>query len=178
MDDEGVLSNNASAPEVGRVVLVSGLDSSERSLNEVSSSSSGALSFSVDVLDTGEVEQLLGHGRSHQSGSSGSRHESDLDGSTLASHLAGDSVDSSDFVAPIALSDGDDVELGHDDGALDGSLNFLVAFPAETDVVLLVSDDGIGFEAGSLTGLGLLLDGLDLHDFFLDAAAQERVDDF
>lgn len=178
MDNKWVLSDNASAPEVRRVVLESSLDSCKCSLNEVSSSSSRALSLSVDVLDTGEVEKLLGHGRRHQTGSSRSRDESHLNGSTLSCHFAGDSVHGSDFVSPIALSDGNDVELSHDDGSLDGSLNFLVAFPSESDVVFLVSDDGIGFEAGSLTGLGLLLDGLDLHDFFLQAAAQESIDDF
>ena len=87
-------------------------------------------------------------------------------------------MDGADLVAPISLSDGDDVQLGHSDGALDGSLDFLVAFPAETDVVLLVTDDGIGFEAGSLTGLGLFLDRLDFHDLFLEVAAEESIDDF
>ena len=72
-----------------------------------------------------------------------------------------------DFVTPIALSDGDQVELGHSNCTLDGALDFFVAFPSQSDVVLLITDDSVGFEAGPLTGLGLLLDGLDLHDFFL-----------
>ena len=83
-----------------------------------------------------------------------------------------------DFVAPISLSDGDDVEFGHGDGAFDGTLDLFVAFPSESDVVPLVSDDGVGFEAGPLTGLGLLLDGLDLHDLFLDVLGQEGINDF
>lgn len=83
-----------------------------------------------------------------------------------------------DLVAPISLSDWDEVELGHDDSSLDGSLDFLVALPSESDVVLLITDDGEGFESGSLTGLGLFLDGLDFHDFFFQRASQEGVDDF
>lgn len=85
---------------------------------------------------------------------------------------------STEFVSPISLSDGDDVELGHSDGSLDGSLDFLVAFPSETDVVLLITDNSIGFEAGSLTGLGLFLDGFDLDNLFLKAACQELVNNF
>ena len=83
-----------------------------------------------------------------------------------------------DFVAPISLSDGNDVEFGHGDGTFDGTLDLFVAFPSESDVVPLVSNDGVGFEAGSLTGLGLLLDGLDLHDLLLDVLTQEGINDF
>ncbi len=39
MDDEGVLDGNALSPEFGGVELVSGLDGSEGSLDEVSSGS-------------------------------------------------------------------------------------------------------------------------------------------
>ena len=83
-----------------------------------------------------------------------------------------------DFVAPISLSDGNDVEFGHGDGTFDCTLDLFVAFPSKSDVVPLISNDGVGFEAGSLTGLGLFLDGLDLHDLFLDVLAQEGVNDF
>jgi len=71
-----------------------------------------------------------------------------------------------DFVAPISSSDGDDVELGVDDGSLDGALDFFGTFPSETEMTVGVTDDDVGLETGSLTGLGLLLDGFDLTDFF------------
>jgi len=50
-------------------------------------------------------------------------------------------------------------------------LDFLGDLDSETDVTIEVSDGNDGLESGSLTGLGLLLDGNDLHDligeFFL-----------
>ena len=82
------------------------------------------------------------------------------------------------LVTPISLSHGNDVKLGHGDGSLNGSLDFLVTFPSETEVVSFVTNDGVCFEAGSLTGLGLFLDGFDFHDFFLDVVTEESVDDF
>lgn len=65
-------------------------------------------------------------------------------------------------VAPVAAADGDDGELGDDDGGADSSGNFLGGLDAETDVALGVTDDDDGLETGTLTGTGLLLDGLDL----------------
>ena len=82
---------------------------------------------------------------------------------------------STDLVTPISFTDGDQVELGHNDGSLDGSLDFLVTFPSKTDVVARITDNGEGFEAGSLTGLGLLLDRFNFHDFFLDGFTQEFI---
>lgn len=65
-------------------------------------------------------------------------------------------------VAPVAATDGDDGELGNDDGGADGGGNLLGGLDAETDVALGVTNDDNGLEAGALTGTGLLLDGLDL----------------
>ena len=78
--------------------------------------------------------------------------------------------------APVASSDGDDTELGNDDGGADGGRDFLGGLDAETDVSLGVTDDDDGLEAGALTGTGLLLDGLDLHDLVLELG-EEEVDD-
>ena len=178
MCNEGMVLDDTLSPPVGRVELVGSLDGSKGSLDEVASSSSGSLGFGVDIMNTSEVEELLGDGRSDQTSSSGSRDQSNLDGSALSGDLDGDGVSATDLVAPISLSHGDDVELGHGDGSLDGALDFFVAFPSETNVVPFVTNNGVSFEAGSLTGLGLLLDGLDLHDLLLDVVAQESVDDF
>lgn len=79
VDDEGVVGDDGSSPEIGRVVFVVGLDGSKGSLDEVSSGSSLTLSLGVDVMDTGELEELLGHGGSNEASSTGSGHESDFD---------------------------------------------------------------------------------------------------
>lgn len=63
---------------------------------------------------------------------------------------------------PVTSSDGDDAELGDDDGGADGGSDFLGGLDAETDVALGVTNDDNSLESGSLTGTGLLLDGLDL----------------
>lgn len=64
---------------------------------------------------------------------------------------------------PVTSSDGDDAQLGDDDGGTDGSGDFLGGLDSETDVALGVTNDDDGLESGSLTGTGLLLDGLDLY---------------
>lgn len=54
-----------------------------------------------------------------------------------------------------------------------------MAFPSETDVVLLISDNSVSFEASSLTGLGLLLYGFDFHNFLLeDVFAEKGINNF
>jgi hypothetical protein len=72
-------------------------------------------------------------------------------------------VDVTDLVTPIASSDGDKGELGSNESTLDGDLDFLGELNTETDVAVLVTDGNDGLESGSLTGLGLLLHGHDLH---------------
>lgn len=64
--------------------------------------------------------------------------------------------------APVSATDGDDAELSDDDGGADSSGDFLRGLDSETDVALGVTDQDDGLEAGTLTGTGLLLDGLDL----------------
>lgn len=74
-------------------------------------------------------------------------------------------MDFADLVTPIASSDWDKGELGTDEGALDSNLDFLRKLDAETNVPVVVTNNNDGLEAGSLTGLGLLLDGDNFHDF-------------
>lgn len=87
---------------------------------------------------------------------------SDGDGTALAGLLDGQGVRLSEVAAPVSTADGDDAELGDDDGGADGGSDFLGGLDAETDMTLAVADNDDGLEAGSLTGTGLLLDGLDL----------------
>lgn len=63
---------------------------------------------------------------------------------------------------PVTAADGQDGELGNGDGGADGRGDFLGGLDTETDVALGVTDEDDGLEAGTLTGTGLLLDGLDL----------------
>lgn len=65
--------------------------------------------------------------------------------------------------APVSATDGDHAELSDDDGGTDGGSHFLRGLDSETDVTLGVADKDDGLEAGTLTGTGLLLDGLDLQ---------------
>lgn len=66
--------------------------------------------------------------------------------------------------SPVATTDGDDAQLGDDNGSTDSGGNLLGGLDTETDVTLRVTDDNDGLETGTLTGTGLLLDGLDLKE--------------
>ncbi len=70
-----------------------------------------------------------------------------------------------DFVTPVTSADWNEGKLGANEGSLDGDLDFLRELDAETDVTVVITDNNDSLETGSLTGLGLLLNGNDLHDF-------------
>lgn len=91
------------------------------------------------------------------------RSYSDRDGTALAGLLDGQGVRFTEVVTPVSTADGDDAELGDDNGGADSSSDFLGGLDTETDVALAVTNDDDGLEAGSLTGTSLFLDGLDLH---------------
>lgn len=74
---------------------------------------------------------------------------------------------------PVSSPDGHNTELGDDDGGTDGSRDFLGGLDSETNVALGVTDDDDGLETSALTGTGLLLDGLDLHDLILELGKEE-----
>ena len=54
----------------------------------------------------------------------------------------------SDLVAPVPTSDGDDRELGEDDGTTDGSCHFLGAFHSQTNVAVEVTNGNERLETG------------------------------
>lgn len=81
------------------------------------------------------------------------------------------------LVTPVTSSDWDNRELGKDDSATDSGGDFLGALDSETDVAVSVTNADDSLESGSLTGSGLLLDGLDLQDFVLEGGADEVIDD-
>ena len=86
----------------------------------------------------------------------------DSDGATFTRLLARQGMGSTEIVAPVSSSDGDDRKLGDNDGCADGSGDFLGSLDAQTDVTLRVTDDDNSLESGSLTGTRLLLHRLDL----------------
>lgn len=116
-------------------------------------------------MDTSELEELLGGGGTNKTRSSGGRDNSDSDGSALSSGLAGNGMGGTDLVSPVTSSDGNDVLLGDLESFLDGNLDLLGDLNTNSNVTISVSDGDDGLESGSLTGLSLLLDGHDLHDF-------------
>lgn len=87
----------------------------------------------------------------------------DGDGTALARLLDGNGVRLTKVGTPVTTTDGDNVELGDDDGGTDGGSDFLGGLDTETDVAVGVTNEDDGLEAGALTGTGLLLDGLDLY---------------
>jgi len=123
------------------------------------------------------LKNLLWSWGSNESSTSWGWDESDSNGTALTSELHWDGMWLSDFVTPVSLSDWDEIKLGISDGTLNGSLDFFVDFASNTDVAVVVTNQNNAFESGSLTGLGLLLDRLNLHDFFLKLSFQEGVDD-
>ena len=74
-------------------------------------------------------------------------------------------MDSTDSGTPVTSSDWDKVELGINETTLNGNLYLLGALDTDTNVTLSVTNGDNGLESGSLSSLGLLLDGQDAHDF-------------
>jgi len=73
-------------------------------------------------------------------------------------------MDGTDLGTPITSSDWDEVDLGINQSTLNGNLDFLGTLDTNTNVTRLVTSGNDGLESGSLTGLGLLLNGEDAHD--------------
>lgn len=87
----------------------------------------------------------------------------DCDGTALPTLLDGERVRLAEVGTPETTSNGDDAQLGDDDGGTDSSSDFLGGLDTETDVALGIANNDNSLESGSLTGTGLLLDGLDLQ---------------
>jgi hypothetical protein len=170
------LGESANLPQVGGEETVGVCDGNEGSLQGVLESLGGTGRGSVDVCNTGQLTETLDGGGSDKAGTAGSGNETDSDGTALSALLGGQRVRLTEVGAPVTSSDRDDGELGDDDGGADGGRDFLGGLDTETNVTLGVTDDDDGLEAGTLTGTGLLLDGLDLHDLVLELG-QEEVDD-
>lgn len=162
-------------PEVRGQVAVGVANGSEGGLDKVAQGAGGTESLGVAVSDTSELEKLLGGGGSDNAGTAGSRDQTGDGGTALAGDLAGNGVGLVHDGTPVTATDGDDRELGKDDGTADSGGDLLGALDTETDVAVGVTNDNESLKAGTLTGTGLLLDGHDLHDLILQGR-QEVVD--
>jgi len=164
---EGGLGDNGVLPHVRSEVTVGAADSVEGSHGEVATGLGGTLRGSVNILDTGELQDLLGDRSSDDTSTTRSRHKAHTDRAALAGELHGDGVRETDVVTPVSTTDGDDSKLGDLDSSADSGGNFLGALVADTDVTVAVTDDNVGLEAGTLTGRSLLLNRGKTHDLIL-----------
>ena len=151
-------------PEIWGQESVGALQGGEKSSNEVLSGLGLTLGVSVDIIDTCELQDLLGDLGGNATSSSWGWDKSDGGGTALAVDLGWDGMDTTDLGSPISSSDWDDVALSINESTLDGNLHFLGDLDTNTNVSLSVSASNDSLESGSLTGLGLLLDGEDAHD--------------
>jgi len=173
----GELQQSGLLPQLRGQETVSLGQGIEGGLDKVTHSLGATGGGGKDILDSGHGQDLLGGSGSDDTSSSGGGDETDRDRSSLSGDLGGDGVGKTDLVTPVTSSDGDDSELGGDDGTTDGSGDFLSGLNTETDVSVVISNDDEGLESGSLTGTGLLLDGHDLDDLILELGAEEVIDD-
>jgi len=170
---EGTLGVLSLRPQVGGQEGVGVANGSECSLDEVAQGTGGATGGGVAVGDTSELQELLRGRGGDNAGTAGSRDETTDRRTALAGDLRGDGMRLTKSGAPVAATNGDDRELGKDDGATDSGGNFLRALNTKTDVTIVVTNDDEGLETGALTGTGLLLYGHDLHDLILQFGEEE-----
>jgi len=90
---EGGLDVLGSGPEIRGEELVGVGNSLEAGLDEVLGSSGGTGGGSEDIIDTSELQDLLGDGGSDETGTTGGGGQLEAAGATLTSRLGGDSVD-------------------------------------------------------------------------------------
>jgi hypothetical protein len=74
-------------------------------------------------------------------------------------------MDTTDSGTPITSSYWNKMDLGIKESTLNGNLDFFSNLDTNTNVTLSVTGGNNSLESGSLTGLSLLLDGENAHDF-------------
>jgi len=164
---EGVLGDDSLLPHVGGEVTIGAADGIESSHGKVATGLGGTLGGSVNILDTGKLQDLLGDGCSNDTSTTRSRHKAQTDRAALASELHRDGVGETDVVTPISTTDGDNSKLSNLDSRADCSGNFLSTLAANTNVTVAITNDDVGLEASTLTGRSLLLNGGKTHDLIL-----------
>lgn len=118
--------------------------SHQRDLTKVAEGGGAAPGRGVAVIDTGHHEQLLGHGGGHDASTTGGRDETHQDRAATAGHLAGHGVGLADLVTPITSPDGDNGQLGQDDGSTDGCGHLFGALHPQTHMAIVVANGNKG----------------------------------
>jgi len=172
----GRLGEHSLLPQVWSQVGIGLGDGSVGGLGKVAESTGGATSRGVAIFNTSHLQELLGDGGRDDASTARSRDQTHPNGTALASDLARNGVGLADLVTPETPPDGEDRELGQDDGATDSSCHLLGALDTKTNVTIVITDGDEGLKPGTLTGTSLLLDGHDLQNFVLQLWSQERVD--
>jgi len=160
-------------PQVGGKVTVCVADGGECCLEGVLKGLGGAGRGSVDIFDTSKLEETLDGWGSDETGTTGSWDETNRDGTALAALLCGKGMWETQIAAPVTSSDGQNAQLGDDDGGTDGGCDFLGGLDTETNVALGITNNDDGLESGTLTSTSLFLDGLDLHNLILQLRQEE-----
>lgn len=158
------------APQVRRQVPVRSFQGLERGFQEVSFRSRMPRTGGVAIFNTSKLQQLFGGSCCHQPCSSRCRNQTHSNTSALSCQFGADGVRSTEPVAPVSSTNGDEAHFGGNDGAFDGVSYFRGGFPPEPDVAVVVPDRDEGLEAGSLTGRRLLLHGHDTHDLVFQSS--------
>lgn len=113
-------------------------------LTKVAEGGGAAPGGGVAVVNTGHHEQLLGHRGGHDASTTGGRDETHQDRAAASGHLAGHGVGLADLVTPVTSPDGDDGQLGQDDGTTDGSGHLFGALHSQTHVAIVVTNGNKG----------------------------------
>ena len=176
--DEWVVNNIGLLPLVWGKEVVGSFDSLVGGNKEVGGGLGVTKGAGEDIFETGHVEELLGDGTGDDTATPWSWDEPHPDGTALASNSVWNSVWLTELVAPVASPHWKDGKLSVDHSALDSVGNFGSCLDTKTDVALVVTDSDACLKAGPLTGTGLLLDWLDLHDLILELLTEEVIDNF
>jgi len=111
----------------------------------------------VNIINTGEHQNLLGNLGSDTTSSSWGWDKPDSTRTTLSLAFNWNGVDISDLRSPISSSHWDKVDFGIYERSFNSNLHFFGDFDSKADMTLSVSYSYNCLESSSLTSLGLLL---------------------
>jgi len=162
--DEWGLDEISLWPEIWGKERVGLLQALEQSSAEILSGSGLSGTGGVNIIDTSELKDLLSNLSGNATSSSWSWDESDRARTALSLNLGWDSMDTTDSRTPISSSDWDKMDLSIEKSTFNGDLDLLGDLDTDTDVTLSITGSDDSLESGSLSSLGLLLDGKNAHD--------------
>jgi len=172
------LRESSFLPQVRRQIGISLRNGCVSSLREVTQGRRGTASLRVAVFDTSHVKQLLRDTSGDDPGTARRWNQAHDSAAAFSRHFAGNGMRLSDFVAPVSSANGNDGQLGEDDGSSNGGRHFFGTLNAESNVPIGITDSDESLEPGTLSGTSLLLDGHDLQNLILQARPEEIIDDF